>query len=132
MIEQPARRCDQHVDAAGQLAVLVAKRNAADQERDVEFLAGSIFVELFFYLSGKLARWFEDQSAGHSRAGAAFFQHCEHRKNKGGGLAGASLGNSENVSARQNMGNRLFLNGGRGGVASSRDGGEHLAGQAEM
>jgi hypothetical protein len=31
MIEQAAGRRDQHVDAAGDLGVLVAKRDAADQ-----------------------------------------------------------------------------------------------------
>ena len=46
MIEQPARGGDQHVDAARQLGVLVAERDAADQERDVEFLAGAVFIEL--------------------------------------------------------------------------------------
>ena len=36
MVEQPARRRDQHVDAAGDLGVLVAEGDAADQERHGE------------------------------------------------------------------------------------------------
>ena len=132
MVEQPAGGCDQHVDAARQLGVLVAERNAADQKRDVEFLAGAVFVEVLLHLGGEFARRFQDQGAGHSGAGAALFQHGEHRKDEGSGLAGAGLGDAENVPAGQNVGDRLFLNGGRGGVTGGRDGGEHLVGQAEM
>ena len=132
VIEQPARRRDQHVDAARQLGVLVAERDAADQQRDVELLAGAVFVELLLDLGGEFAGRLEDQGAGHSGPGAALFQHGEHRQDEGRGLAGAGLGDAENVSAGQNMGNRLFLNGGRGGVTGGRDGGEHLVGQAEM
>src|SRR3979409_335008 len=47
MVEQAAGRCDQDVDAAGQFGVLVAERNPADQQRDVEFLTGAVFVERF-------------------------------------------------------------------------------------
>ena len=132
VVEQPARGCDQHVDAAGQLGVLVAERNPADQERDIELLAGAVFVELFLDLGGEFARRFQDEGAGHPGAGAALFQHGQHGKDEGSGLAGAGLGDAENVSAGQNMGDRLFLNGGRGGVTGGRDGGEHLVGQAEM
>ena len=132
VVEQAARGRDQHVDAAGQLGVLVAERDAADQQRDVELLAGAVFVEMLFDLRGEFARRLENQRARHSRPGAALFQHREHRQHEGRGLAGAGLGDAENVAARQNVGDGLFLNGGRGGVAGGRDGGEHLVGQAEM
>jgi len=114
MVEQPAGSCDQHIDAARQLDVLVAERNATDQKRDIEFLPGAVFVELFLDLRGEFAGRFQNQGAGHSGPGAALFQHGEHRKDEGRGLAGAGLGDAENVPAGQNMGNRLFLN--RGGV----------------
>src|SRR5207237_7487698 len=55
MVEQPAGSCNQDIDAAGQLAVLVAERNASDQKRDIEFLAGAILVKLFLDLGGELA-----------------------------------------------------------------------------
>ena len=132
MIEQPAGGCDQHVDAARQLGVLVAERNAADQQRDIEFLAGAVFVEVLLDLGGEFARRFQDQGAGHSGPGAALFEHGEHRQHEGSGLAGAGLGDAENISAGENVGNRLFLNGGGGGVTGGRDSGEHLVGQAEM
>ena len=132
MVEQPAGRCDQDVDAAGQLGILVAKRDAADQKRDIEFLAGAVAVEVLLDLGGEFARRFKDQRAGHPGAGAALFQDRQHRKDEGSGLAGAGLGDAENVAAGQNVRDRLFLNGGRGGVTGGRDGGEHLVGQAEM
>ena len=129
MVEQAAGRCDQHVDAARQLGVLVAERDAADQQRDVEFLADAVFVEILFHLGREFAGRLENEGARHPGAGAALFQHGEHRKDEGCGLAGAGLGDAENVPARQNVGDRLFLNGGRGGVAGGRNGGENLVGQ---
>ena len=36
------------------------------------------------------------------------------------------------IAAGENVGDGLFLNGGRGGVASRRHGSEHLVGQAEI
>ena len=132
MVEQPARGCDQHVDAARQLGVLVAERDAADQQRDVEFLPGAVFIEVFLDLGGEFAGRFEDQGARHARPGAALFQHGEHRKHEGGGLAGAGLGDAENVPAGEDVGDRLFLNGGGGGVTGGRNSGENLVGQAEM
>ena len=132
MVEQPARGCDQDVDAAGELAVLVAERNAADQERDIKFLSGAVFVELFLDLGSKFARRFDDEGAGHSCPGAALFEQSEHREDEGSGLAGAGLGDAEDVTAGQNVGDRLFLDGGRGGVAGGRNCGEHLVGKSKM
>ena len=132
VVEQAAGGCDQHVDAAGQFGVLVAERDAADQQRDVEFLADAVFVEVLFHLGGEFAGRFEDQGAGHSCPGAALFQHGEHGQDEGGGLAGAGLGDAENVAAGQNVGDRLFLDGGGGRVTGSRNCGEDLIGKAEM
>ena len=47
MIEQAARRRDQHVDAARELGVLVVERHAADDQRDVELLLGAVFARSF-------------------------------------------------------------------------------------
>ena len=132
VVEQAAGGRDQDVDAAGQFGVLVAERDAADQERDVEFLADAVFVEILFDLGREFAGRFEDQGAGHSCPGAALFQHGEHGQDEGSGLAGAGLGDAENVAAGQNVGDRLFLDGGRGRVTGSRNSGENLIGKAEM
>ena len=88
MVEQPARGRNQHVDAAGQFHVLVAERNAADQQGHIELLAGAVFIELFLDLGGELSRRFQDQGAGHTGPGAALFQHGEHGQDEGSGLAG--------------------------------------------
>ena len=132
VVEQAAGSCDQDIDAAGQFAVLVAERDAADQERDVEFLADTVFVEVLFDLGREFAGRFEDQGAGHSCPGAALFQHGQHGQDEGRGLAGAGLGDAEDVAAGQNVRDCLFLNGGRGGVAGGRYCGEDLIGKAEM
>ncbi len=128
VVEQPAGGGNQDVDTAGQLGVLVAERDAADQEGDVEFLAGAVFVEVFLDLGREFAGRFEDQRSGHSCPRPAFFQKREHGQDEGRGLAGAGLGDAENVPASQNVGNRLFLNGGWSRVAGGRDSGEHLFG----
>ena len=71
MVEQAARRRDQHVDAAHQLGVLVVERNAADDEGDVELVVLAVLVEAFLDLRGELAGRLEDQRARHARPGAA-------------------------------------------------------------
>ena len=120
MVEQAARRCDQHVDAAHQLAVLVVERNAADDEGDVELVVLAVLVEAFLDLRGEFARRLEDQRARHARAGAALLQHGEHRQHEGGGLAGAGLRDAEHVAAREHVGDGLFLDRGGGRVAGRR------------
>ncbi len=132
MVEQPARGRDQDIDAAGQLGVLVAERDAADQKRNVEFLADAVFVEILLHLCREFAGRFEDQGAGHSGPGAALFQHGEHGQDEGSGLAGAGLGDAKNVAAGQNVGDRLFLDGGGGRVTGGRYSGEDLVGKSEM
>ena len=79
-IEQPAGRRDQHVGAAHDLGFLIAEGNAADQERDIEFMVDAISDETFFDLRGEFAGRLQDQRAWHSGAGAAFFQPRQHRK----------------------------------------------------
>ena len=122
MIEQAARRRDQHVDAAHQLGILVVERHAADDQRDGQLVLGAVFYEGFLHLRGEFARRFEDERAGHARAGAALFQHRDHRQHEGCGLAGAGLRDAEHVTARENVGNGLFLDRGRRGVTGRRDG----------
>ncbi len=132
MVEQAARGRDQDVDAAHQFGILIAERNAADQQCDGKLLAGAITVKVLLDLCGKFACRLEDQSARHACARASFFQQREHRKNEGRGLAGAGLGDAENVLVRQNVRDGLFLNGGGGGVSGGRNGSEDLVGQAEI
>ena len=87
--------------------------------------------ELLLDLGCEFARRLQDQGAGHPGARAALFQQGKHRKDEGRGLAGAGLGDATRRSAGQNVGDRLFLNGGRGGVTGRRNCGEHLVGKSE-
>ncbi len=95
---RPGRR-DQHVGAAGDLGFLIAERDAADQQRDVELVVDAVFDEGLFDLRGEFARRLEDQRARHARPGAALFEQRQHRQREGGGLAGAGLGDAQNVAA---------------------------------
>ena len=132
MVEQAARRGDQHVDAADQLAVLVVKRHAADDEGDVELVVLAVLVEAFLDLRRELAGRLEDQRARHARPRAALLEHGEHRQHEGRGLAGAGLRDAEHVAPGEHVGDRLFLDRGGGGVAGRCDGGENFFGQAEL
>ena len=52
MIEEAAGRGDQHVDATGDLDVLIAERNATNEQRDVELMVRPILDEALFDLRG--------------------------------------------------------------------------------
>ncbi len=73
MVEQPAGRRDQHVDAAGELGILIVEGNAADDQRDVELVIDAVSDEAFFHLRRELAGRFEDERARHAGTGAAAF-----------------------------------------------------------
>ena len=128
MIEQAAGRRDQHVDAAHQLGVLIAERHAADDQRDVELVVLAVFLELLDDLGGEFARRLQNERARHARAGAALFEHGEHRQHEGGGLAGAGLRDAEHVAAGEDVRDGLLLDGGGGLVAGRFNGGENFGG----
>ena len=85
---------DQDVDAAGQLGVLVAEGDAADEQGDAQLVVDAIFDEIVFDLGGELTRRLEDERARHAGAGPAFLQHGQHGQRKGRRLAGAGLGDA--------------------------------------
>ena len=118
MVEQAAGRRDQHVDAAHQLGVLVVERDAADDQRDGELVLGAVFDEGFLHLRGEFARRLEDERARHARAGAALFQHGDHRQHEGRGLAGAGLRDAEHVAGARARGEWPVL--GSGSASCSR------------
>ena len=132
MVEQAARRGDQHVDAARQLDVLIVERDAADQQRDVELAVGAVFDEAFLDLGREFAGRLEDQRARHARARAALLEHGQHRQREGRRLAGAGLGDAEHVAPREHVGDGLILDRGGSLVTGRRNGGENFFGQAEM
>ncbi len=95
-------------------------------------MVDAVLDEVVLDLGGQLAGRLKDERARHAGAGAAFLQHGQHRQGEGGGLAGAGLGDAENVAAGQDMGNGLGLDGGRFGIAGRSHGGLHLGAQAEF
>ncbi len=131
MIEQAARRRDQHIHAAIELAVLFVERGAADQKRHRELVVLAVFLEILGDLRRQFARRLQNQRARHARLGPAARQHLDHRQGEGGGLARARLRDADHVAALQHMGNALRLNGGGGGVAAFGHGLQHLGRKAK-
>ena len=113
MVEQAARRGDQHVDALLERALLVVEAHAADQQRHAELVVLAVDVEVLGHLGGQFTRRLQDQRARHAHLATAFGQDVDHREDEGGGLAGARLGASEDIAAHQDDGDGLFLD--RGG-----------------
>jgi hypothetical protein len=109
VVEQPARRGDQHVDALLERALLIVETHAADQQRHAELVVLAVHVEVLGDLGSKLARRLQDQRARHAHFSAAAGQNVDHRQHEGGGLAGARLGTSEDVSTHQHDGDGFFL-----------------------
>ena len=132
VVEQPAGRGDQNVDAAGELGVLIVERDAADDQRHVELLLGAILDEAFLDLRGEFARRLEDQRARHACPRAAILQDRQHRQREGGGLAGAGLRDAEHVAPREHVGNCLLLDRSGSGITCRGDRGTNLVGQAEF
>lgn len=117
MVQQAARRADQHIGATFQLAILFIERNAADQQGNVELVILAVFFEILGHLGCKFARRLHNQRARHACACAAFFEQCQHRQYEGRRLACARLGNAANVAAHQGRRNGASLNRCRHGVA---------------
>ena len=132
MVEQAARRGNQHIDAAGDLEILITKRHAADQQSHRQLLVCAIFGEIFFDLSRQFAGRLQNQRARHAGAGATLFQQGQHRQRESGRFAGACLGNAQNILAGQNLRDCLCLNGGGDGVTRRRYGFEYFWTESEF
>ena len=93
---RPGRR-DQHVDAAIELLVLVFERHAADDQRHRQAVVLAVFFEVLVHLRRQFARRLENERARHAGAGPAVFQQRQHGQHERCRLAGAGLGNADNV-----------------------------------
>ena len=131
-VHQPARRGDQHVDALFERLHLVAHLHAADQQRHRERVIFAVFLEILGDLHRQLAGRLEDQRARHPRAAAALVQDVDHRQHEAGGLAGAGLGDADEVLAHQHRRDRRALDRGRLVIAAVVDGAEQFVGKAEI
>ena len=118
MVQQPARRGDQHIDAAVDQLVLLAEGNPADQQRLGQAGMLGIDVEVFRHLRRQFPRRAKDQRARHPRPGPATRQPRDHRQGEAGGLAGPGLGDAQHVAAFQRRRDRARLDRGRAVIAS--------------
>ena len=131
-VHQPARRRDQDVDALFQRLDLIAHLHAADQECHAELVILAVFLEILGDLRREFAGRLEDQAARHARAAAALGQDVDHRQHEAGGLAGAGLGDADQVAHHQYGRDRRGLDRRGFGIAGVPDRAEQFVGEAEV
>jgi len=131
-VHQPARRCDQDVNALLQRLYLVAHLHSANQERHRKLVIFAVLLEILRNLRGQFAGRLKDQGARHTRPAAAFGKNVDHRQNKAGGLAGSGLGNPDKVLPHQDRGDRALLDRRRNIVAAVGYSAQQLIRKAEI
>ena len=109
-VHQTARCRDQNVHAFFERLDLIAHLHAANQQRHRQLVIFTVFLEILGNLRGEFARRFEDQAARHPCTRTAIGEHVDHRQNEAGGLAGACLGNGDNVAHHLHLRDRRSLN----------------------
>ncbi len=139
MVEQPAGRRDEHVDAAAKLPHLRTEAYAAEHRHRGELEMLAVQPHGLLHLRCELARRRDDQRANRlARAASAGDEgrglrgkSLQHRQHEAGSLAGAGLRAGEQVAAREHRGDRLHLD--RGGllIALFLDRAQQRIGQAE-
>ncbi len=131
-VHQPARGRDQHIDAVVERLDLVAHLHAADQQRELQVVVLAVFFEIFCNLRGEFARRCENQRARHERTAAAAGHDIDHRQDETGRLAGARLGDADDILHHQDRRNRLHLDVGGDGIARGFHRFEQGRGEAEV
>ena len=126
MVKQAAGRGDQNVNAAVDQGVLVLEAHAADEERFGQLGVLGINVEVFGDLRGQFAGGAQDKATRHPGTGAATAEKGDHRQGERGGLAGAGLGDAQDVFAFKGGRDRAGLDRGRGFIAGFGDGFQNL------
>ena len=133
VVEQAAGSGDEDVEALLDGALLGAVFHAAEDDGDAEAEAGAVDLEHLANLGRQFARRRQDQGARGARRGghAVGGQPMQDRQGEGGGLAGAGLGDAEQILAGHHVGDGLLLDRGGGGVALGRQGREQSRVQAQ-
>ena len=134
VVEQPAGRRDQHVDAARQRLDLRPMADAAEHHRDGHAEMPAVGAEAFGDLAGELAGRREHQHAAAfaQRRPAVGGQAMQDRQGECGGLAGAGLGDAQQVAAGQHARYGLRLDRRGRGVAFVLQRLEDRRGEAEF
>ena len=110
-VEQAARRRDEDVDAAPQRLLLRVLTDAAEDYRRAKRQMLAIGREALADLCGELARRRQHEAANVTvaLAGRDVRETLQDRQGECRGLAGAGLGEAEQVAPGENMWNRLCL-----------------------
>ena len=118
-IQQPSRRRHQEIDAAGKRLALRPVRDAADDDRMAELEVPAIGGDAVADLNGQLTRRRQNERTGPRRPWppARFGEMLQQRQHEGRRLAGAGLGNADQIPVIEQRRNRLHLNG-RGHVVA--------------
>ena len=133
-VEQAAGGGDQDVDAPRQRLDLRVLADAAEDHRAPQRQMAAVGREARLDLSGELARrgQHQDAAALGPRPARLAGQTLQDRQREGRGLAGAGLGAAQQITAREEVRDRLQLDGGRGGVVLGAHGALDRLDQAEL
>ena len=132
MVQQPARRGDQHVHAPVDQLVLFAKGHAADQQRLGQAGMFRIGVKVLGHLGRQFAGRAQDQAARHPRTRASAPQKGDHRQHEACRLARAGLRDPQNVAAFQGRGDGAGLDRRRRFIPGLGDGLDHVGIELEI
>jgi hypothetical protein len=97
----------------------------------VSRLVLAIFLEVLGHLRCQFAGRLENKGARHAGTGTAIFQQRQHRQHEACRLAGAGLGNADQVLLLQKVGNGLGLNFSWARIARRGNGIGYLAGKSK-
>ena len=133
-IEQAARGGDENVGAAVELVAILAHRGAADDALHLEARKRAIILGAVGDLHREFAGRGQHQHPARLERDllVGLAQAVNRREHESGGLAGAGLGDAEQVAALQDRRDRLFLDRGGNGVALHVEGLEHGLRQPEV
>jgi hypothetical protein len=129
-VEQAAGGGDQHVHTLHERVLLIVQAFAADQQRVVQLQVFAVKDEILRNLKCQLAGRLQDEAARHAGAGAAAVQDVQHGEREAGGLAGASLRHTHDVTSGQDDRNGLRLDGGGMQVSLFDNGTQNRFGKA--
>ena len=133
-IEQAAWRRDQDIEAASQIVDLRLLTDAAEDHGAAQAEMPAVGAEILDDLDRELAGWRQDQrahraAAARHRVGA---EALKDRQRESGGLAGAGLGDTEQIAALEEIGDGLRLDRRRLSVILGANRAEQRLGEAEI
>ena len=135
VVEKAAGRGDQHVEAAREQVHLGSRRHAADDDPEAEVgpQEPGVGAEAVADLGRELPRRRENERASGERRWTAPVgdQAGEDRQRERGRLAGARLGDAEQIAALEKMRNGLSLDGCGVRIAFVHEGAKERLGESE-